>query len=51
VLNASHSDVEFSQDAASIISSVNTALASGDRGTILSLAETLDNQNNAGCLL
>ena len=51
LLNASHGDVEFSQDAASIISSVNSALASGDRGTILSLAETLDSENNAGCPL
>jgi hypothetical protein len=51
LLNASHGDVDYVQDASSIISSVNSALASGSRSTILNLATTLDIQNNAGCPL
>jgi hypothetical protein len=51
VLSASHADIEYPQSAASIIASVNSALASGSRSTMLGLATTLDNQNNAGCPL
>ncbi|MGH9139179.1 MAG: hypothetical protein ACRD0G_19395 [Acidimicrobiales bacterium] len=51
LLNASHGDVSYPQGAASIISSVESALASGDRDTMLGLASSLDGQNNAGCPL
>jgi hypothetical protein len=49
ILNAGHPDVAYDQSAASIITAVNTALASGNRTTILALATSLDNSNNAGC--
>lgn len=50
-LNARHPDVGAPLAAAAMIDAVNAALASGDRNTILSLATTLDNNNNAGCPL
>jgi len=34
-----------------IISSVNAAIASHNRATIISLATTIDNDNNSGCPL
>ena len=49
LLNAQ--SVGYPLSAASIISQVNTALASLDRDTILALATTLDNDNNLGCPL
>ncbi|HWN20526.1 MAG TPA: hypothetical protein VNP93_01025, partial [Gaiellaceae bacterium] len=51
LLNASHPGVEFDQSAAAVIASVNAALASNNAGTILGLATTLDDSNNAGCPL
>lgn len=51
LLNASHPDVDYSMSAASIISDVNDALDSADRGTILSLADQLDEYNNLGCTI
>jgi len=49
LLNAAHPDVDYAQSSAAVIAAVNAALASGDRDTMLTLATTLDNQNNAGC--
>ena len=49
LLNAGHPDVDYAQSAASIITEVNAALASGSNATILALATELDTQNNAGC--
>lgn len=53
VLNANNSGVSYSMTANQIIGSVNAALASNDRTTILSLATTIDNANNGqqGCPL
>lgn len=51
LLNASHPDVDYSMSAASIISEVNDALDSANRGTILSLATRLDDYNNLGCTI
>jgi len=49
VLNADHPDVGFPNESGYVIDQVGNALASGDRDTILGLAESLDEQNNAGC--
>ena len=51
LLNASHPGVGFPRSASQVISSVNAALASGDRDTMLSLASDLDRENNFGCPL
>jgi hypothetical protein len=51
LLNAAHPNVDFSKSTAEVISEVNTALASNNRSTILTLANTLDLLNNAGCPL
>ena len=51
LLNASHSDVSFPRSPADVIAAVNTALASGDRATMLALAGQLDADNNLGCPL
>ncbi|MGH2382213.1 MAG: hypothetical protein ACRDG7_13465 [Candidatus Limnocylindria bacterium] len=51
LLNASHPDVSFGQTTSEVISSVNAALASLDRGTMLALAGDLDDANNQGCPL
>lgn len=51
LLNASHPGVDFPRTPASVISSVDAALASGDRDTMLSLAMSLDFDNNLGCPL
>jgi hypothetical protein len=51
LLNASHPDVAFGDSAADVIAAVNAALASSDKGTILALASSLDDDNNAGCPL
>jgi hypothetical protein len=50
-LNARHPEVGAPLTAAEMIDAVNAALASGDRNTILGLATTLDNNNNASCPL
>lgn len=53
LLNASSGTVAYPFTQADIISAVNTALATGDRDSILTLATTLDNANNGtgGCPL
>lgn len=51
LLNASHPGVDYPMATASVISKVNTALASGSRDAMLTLANTLDAQNNQGCPL
>ena len=51
LLNAAHTGVDYPQTAAAVIAAVNTALASNNRDTMLTLATTLDNQNNLGCPL
>jgi hypothetical protein len=50
LLNASHPDVSFGSPSA-VIAAVNAALASGDADTVLALAGSLDEKNNAGCPL
>ena len=49
LLNDAHSEVAYSIPG--VINQVNAALASNDRGTMLSLAGMLDGYNNAGCSL
>ena len=51
LLNSTSAGVSFPQTTADIIADVNTALASGDRGTMLTLAGELDADNNLGCTL
>jgi hypothetical protein len=43
--------VDYPLTTAQVVSMVNTALASGDRDTILSLASVLDANNNGNCVL
>ncbi|SDS39433.1 DUF7507 domain-containing protein [Pseudomonas oryzae] len=49
LLNAGHPDVDFPLTTSEVITQVNAALATKDRGTILALASTLDGYNNLGC--
>ncbi len=51
LLNAASPDVDFDLTTAQVISSVNAALASNDRATMLALAADLDASNNEGCPL
>ncbi len=51
LLDASHPGVDYPRTTASVISSVNTALASGSRDAMLTLANSLDADNNQGCPL
>ncbi len=53
LLNSTSSGVAYSMTTSQIISSVNAALASGDRNTILNLATQIDSANNGagGCPL
>jgi hypothetical protein len=51
LLNAAHSGVAYPLTQAQVISQVNSALASNNRDTLLSLASTLDGDNNLGCPL
>ncbi len=51
LLNAGHSGVGYPLSTGAIISQVNGALMSQNRGVILGLATTLDGYNNAGCPL
>jgi hypothetical protein len=51
VLNAANSGVSYAFDSGSVISQVNTALASNDADLIEGLKDTLDAANNAGCPL
>ncbi len=49
VLNAGHPNINYPLSVLGIVSTVNAALASGDGGTIVTLARALDAQNNLGC--
>lgn len=52
LLNTTHGDVAyFTVNRPEIVRLVNRALQSGDRGTILELADRLDRANNGGCPL
>jgi len=51
LLNASHPSVAYPRTAASVITDVNAALASGSRDTMLLLAAALSSDNNLGCPL
>ncbi|HET9210450.1 MAG TPA: DUF3344 domain-containing protein [Thermoanaerobaculia bacterium] len=51
LLNAAHTGVDYPLTQAQVISQVNSALASNNRDTMLSLASTLDGDNNLGCPL
>ncbi|HYO13223.1 MAG TPA: hypothetical protein VE685_08530, partial [Thermoanaerobaculia bacterium] len=51
LLDASHPNVDYPRQPASVIAEVNAALASGSRDTMLSVASGLDRDNNLGCPL
>ena len=51
LLNASHPEVDFPRTPSQVVSTVSSALAGGDRDTMLSLAAELDLDNNSGCPL
>ena len=51
LLNAAHPGVSYALPVGDVVASVNTALASGDRDTMLVLAAQLDAYNNQGCPL
>lgn len=51
LLNATSASVAYPQTRTQVIEEVRFALASGDRGLMLSLASTLDAYNNLGCPL
>jgi hypothetical protein len=48
-LNSLNPSIHYPLTTAQVISQVNSALASGDRATMLSLASSLDQKNNLGC--
>jgi hypothetical protein len=48
-LNAANDEIDFPLTTAQVVSQVNTALASNNRETMLTLAATLDRYNNLGC--
>jgi hypothetical protein len=51
LLNAAHPSVSYPLTPAQVLAGVNTALASNDRDTMLTLAASLDAGNNLGCPL
>ncbi len=51
LLNAAHPGVDYTLTASGIVTQVNAALASNNRATMLTLATSLDNDNNLGCPL
>jgi len=51
LLNSASPGVDYPLTTAEVIAQVNAALASGDRSTIIALAEQLDAYNNYGCPL
>jgi hypothetical protein len=51
LLNASNPGVQFPLTQSAVIKQVNQALASGNRDTMLTLADKLDKMNNLGCPL
>jgi len=50
-LNAKYSGMGYPLSAGAIITAVQNALASGNRGTMILLASQLDDLNNLGCVL
>ncbi len=48
LLNATSSNVNYPLSSAQVLAQTNAAIASGDRGTMLELAATLDAYNNLG---
>jgi hypothetical protein len=51
LLNAAHPSVAYPQTPSTVLTTVNAALASGSRDTMLALAAQLDADNNRGCPL
>jgi predicted ribosomally synthesized peptide with SipW-like signal peptide len=51
VLNAEHPGVNYPRSTPDVIAAVNSALASGDRGAMIALADLLNLDNNLGCPL
>ncbi len=51
LLNSSYPNMRYPDSASGVISSVNSALSSGNRNTMLSLVSTLDDWNNLSCPL
>ena len=51
LLNTTNPTVDYPRTTAQVLSQVSTALLSGDRNTMLSLASTLDTYNNLRCPL
>jgi hypothetical protein len=51
LLNAADLGVDFPMTEADVITAVNSALSSGNRGTVLTLEGELDTLNNLGCPL
>ncbi len=51
LLNAAHPDISYPRSEGALIEDVNAALASGDEDTILALAASTSEDNNAGCPL
>jgi hypothetical protein len=51
LLNADHPGVAFPMSESEVIDAVNTALASENRHTILSVKDDMDSDNNLGCPL
>ncbi|HLC03372.1 MAG TPA: SipW-dependent-type signal peptide-containing protein [Anaerolineales bacterium] len=51
LLNAEHPGINYPRSSGDVIASVNTALASGNRDTMLALAGELEADNNLGCPL
>lgn len=50
-LNAKYQSIGYPMSAGAIITAVQNALASGNRGTMILLASQLDDLNNLGCVL
>jgi hypothetical protein len=51
LLNVAHPDVDYPRTVAAVLADVNSALESGDRNTMLTLAVALDHDNARGCPL
>jgi hypothetical protein len=50
-INALHPDVDYPMSAGAVITAVQNALASANRGQMILLASQLDDLNNLGCVL
>lgn len=51
LLNSAHPDVDYPRTTAQVIAAVNSALAGGNRATMLNVATALDADNTLGCPL